>query len=121
MKNTLTNLGSILSLGCLLHCIIGPLIISFLPLIGASFLYGSNLDLCLMLAASLMSLAGLCWGFFRHGRKSPLFILAVGMAFFIISHQIYHHILFSLFTGVAFFAANLLNRKMCNNCSNCHE
>ncbi len=72
--------SSALALGCALHCLAMPLVLTFLPLASTAFRLDHGVERLLVGASALLGSASLCWGFRRHRRHGVLLLLAVALA-----------------------------------------
>ena len=62
------NSGACLSLACAVHCIVMPLLVTILPLIGLGFLAKERAELIFITCAIGLAIGSLAWGV-RHHRS----------------------------------------------------
>ena len=80
IRDRFDRAGIFLSALCMVHCVLGLVIVSFLGLGGGVLLAPSIHRVGLALAVAIGALA-LGSGFVRHGRSAPLMLGALGLAF----------------------------------------
>ncbi|HVF61754.1 MAG TPA: MerC domain-containing protein [Thermoanaerobaculia bacterium] len=114
--------SSALALGCALHCLAMPLVLTFLPLASTAFRLDHGVERLLVGASALLGSASLCWGFRRHRRHGVLLLLAVALAAIaaglLATHEPWEAALVTAGTAVL-AAGHLLNRRLCRACSTC--
>ena len=72
-------LGMLASVGCAIHCAAMPLVISFLPMLGLSFLADESFHKVMVGVCLLIAVAAFVPGWRRHRRWLPLAIASVGL------------------------------------------
>ena len=111
-----------LALGCAVHCLAMPLLLTFLPLASTAFHLDHGVERLLVGASALLGSASLCWGFRRHRRRGVLLLLAVALAAIaaglLATHQPWQAALVTAGTAVL-AAGHLLNRRLCRACAAC--
>ncbi len=80
IRDRFDRAGIFLSALCMVHCVLGLVIVSFLGLGGGVLLAPSIHRVGLALAVAIGALA-LGAGFVRHGRSAPLMLGALGISF----------------------------------------
>jgi len=77
-----------LSLACAVHCLLMPIAISVMPLLGASGVtsLGPTAENALTLLVVASALAGVVWGYRRHRDKRVVYATGVGLAAYLIGH-----------------------------------
>ncbi len=127
--------GTVISLACAVHCIVMPLLVPILPLVGLSFLLSSTIEIAFIIASICTATASLCWGYLLHKKIRALIILIAASimiisGFFILPHDHAHdhahdHSAFNIFLlvagGSALACAHLMNRHLCKTCSDCQH
>lgn len=78
-KTNLDFLGMILSFGCVIHCLLLPIIIPLLPSIGFVFGHDSYTHLILSVAISIIAVFALIPGYFKHKVQFPIVIASFGI------------------------------------------
>lgn len=83
-QKVLDKCGVILSVGCLIHCVLLPIILPLLPLLG--FVVGHDGKFHLFLSAIIVSTAvmALIPGYLKHKRALPLFFGFWGVSFILV-------------------------------------
>lgn len=118
------TVGAGMSLACAVHCMLMPIVVGVLPLIGLSFLADHDIELVFVSLSVLLALLSLCFGYRTHGNARLFTLLAVSAALIVAGFLMIdsaHHIF--LLSGGAFGIAvtHLLNRHLCKSCSSCCE
>ncbi|MGH9361887.1 MAG: MerC domain-containing protein [Thermoanaerobaculia bacterium] len=113
-----------LALGCAIHCLAMPLVLTLLPLASTAVHLDHGTERLLVGAAALLGSASLCWGFRRHRRRGVLLVLALALAVLaagmLAARQPWEAGLVT--AGTALLAAgNLLNRRLCRTCATCAD
>ena len=124
MKTTLTKqtsrLAHIGSLTCAIHCIITPILVMFLPVIGGYY-HNHWIEWGLLLGAILCGTLIVFNGFCKHKKKHASILFAIGTTFWLLNsinetfHVMSHHHLF-LYVGTA---CVLLSYKLNHTYLNC--
>ena len=78
---TKDKVGIALSVGCLIHCIIMPLILPMLPLIGLTFKHGFLFHIIIAAIIGVVAYLAFKSGFKKHGDSLPTLIGAMGVLF----------------------------------------
>jgi len=103
---------------CALHCALLPLLLALLPSLGASWLWGADIDQSFAVFAAILGLVALGLGFRQHGVLAPWLALLPGLALlFIASFSPVHshgleHLLLMLGGGALIAAAHFLNLRL---------
>lgn len=77
-----------LSLACAVHCLLMPVAISVMPLLGASGVthFGPTVEHIMTLLVVASALAGVVWGYRRHRDLRFVFATAGGLAAYLVGH-----------------------------------
>jgi len=77
-----------LSLACAVHCLVMPLAISVMPLLGASGVthLGPTAEHAMTLLVVASALAGVVWGYRRHRDVRVVYATLVGLGAYLIGH-----------------------------------
>lgn len=124
LQEGLDVVGATLSFGCAIHCMVLPLVISILPLLGLSILGDHRFEQFMFATTIAIASLSLCWGVRRHGERRILGLLLAAIAFFAIGGFEAHstrEALFVGFGGLCLATAHLVNRRLCNSCATCHD
>ena len=109
---------------CALHCILLPVLLPALPLLGLSFLADHAWEHVFLLITALLGTVALFSGFKKYHRKIyPFYLLFLGIFIYWIKHDFAENIQpFFILVGASFIvAAHLINLKLCNDCRQCNE
>ena len=79
-QRILDKCGIILSLGCVLHCVLLPIILPLLPLLGFVVGHESHFHLFLGAIIALTAVMALIPGYLKHRKKWPLLYGTIGVA-----------------------------------------
>lgn len=119
----LDKVGTWVSLGCAIHCVLVPFFITILPLLGLSFLKEGPFEVGMIIFAVTVATLSLCWGSRIHGTHKTLLFVAAALVFFIFGHEHHSsaHWYFMATGGLCLVAGHLLNRHLCRTCSDCRH
>jgi hypothetical protein len=121
----LDKTGAGLSWLCGAHCLAMPFLVSFLPLLGVTFLASKGVEYVFIGFSAAISLITLLPGYFKQHRRIRTLILFIGGTCFIIfadllfEENIAVKIIFVLFGATCITTAHFINRRLCRSCSNC--
>jgi len=117
--------GATVSWVCAVHCLAMPLMISFLPLLGISFLAPEGIEYLIIGISIVIALISLLPAYFKQHRKIRSLLLFVSGICFVIfadilfEESVYGKIVFVLMGASLITAAHFINRRLCRNCQNC--
>ncbi|MGB1201556.1 MAG: MerC domain-containing protein [Cognaticolwellia aestuarii] len=120
----LDRLGIAATSLCALHCILLPIILPALPLLGLSFLADHTWEHVVLLLTAVLGTVALFSGFKRYHKKLyPFYLLYLGVAIYWIKHDFSEEAqpLFIIAGATLIVAAHLINLKLCNSCKQCAE
>lgn len=127
IKITPDKVGASLSFACAIHCAITPLLLTFLPLWGLSFLASHELEFALI-GLSLVLAIYVLWKDYKkvHHKLLPILLAVLGFTL-IFSGHIFHsiEILFAVSGGILVTTAYFFNwriterTKACCDTDNC--
>ncbi|WP_286264298.1 MerC domain-containing protein [Thalassotalea atypica] len=109
---------------CALHCILLPILLPALPLLGLSFLADHTWEHVFLIMTALLGTVALFSGFKRyHRRLYPFYILYLGVAVYWIKHDFAEEVQpFFIIVGAALMVtAHFINLKLCNSCKQCAD
>lgn len=109
---------------CALHCILLPILLPLLPLIGLSFLADHTWEHVFLLLTAALGTIALYSGFKRyHKRLYPFYLLYLGVVCYWIKHQFSSELEPIFIVGGAglMIAAHFVNIKLCNSCKQCEN
>ncbi len=102
---------------CALHCILLPVLLPFLPLLGLSFLASHEWEHVFLLMTAVLGTVALFSGYKRyHKRLYPFFMLYLGVALYWIKHDYSEAVeaYFIIGGAILIIAAHFINIKLCN-------
>lgn len=109
---------------CALHCILLPVLLPALPLLGLSFLADHAWEHIFLLITAFLGTVALFSGFKKyHRRIYPFYLLFLGVGIYWIKHDFSEDIqpYFIVIGASLIVAAHLINLKLCNSCRQCTE
>ncbi len=104
-----------------------PFVISFLPLLGISFLAHEGIEYVIIGISIVVALLTLLPAYFKQHRKIRTLLLFVsGICFVIFADLLFEEsvtgkIIFVLIGASLVTSAHFINRRLCRNCKNCDE
>ena len=107
-----------------LHCILLPVLLPTLPLLGISFLADHVWEHVFLVITAILGGIALLSGFKRyHRRLYPFYLLAIGVAIYWQKHDFQPEVQpFIIVIGASLIAAaHWINLKLCNNCKQCTQ
>jgi len=117
--------GAAVSWLCAIHCLAMPFIISFLPLLGISFMAGEGVEYIIIGISIVIALLSLLPAYFKQHRKTRTLLLFVsGICFIIFADRLFEEnlsgkIFFILIGASLVTSAHFINRRLCRNCQSC--
>lgn len=118
----LDMVGLTISTTCAIHCLLLPMALTLLPLVGLSFLAHDTFDVFMLVTTVSLASASLCWGARVHGRRSILIFIALAVLFFGLGMSALNHSdshLYLAIGGLSLALGHLLNRRFCRSCRQC--
>lgn len=109
---------------CALHCILLPVILPALPLLGLSFLADHEWEHVFLLITAVLGSIALLSGFKRYHRKLyPFYLLLIGVGIYWIKHDFAEDLqpYFIILGASLIVGAHMINLKLCNSCKQCHD
>ena len=120
----LDRLGITATSLCVLHCILLPILLPALPLLGLSFLADHSWEHVFLIFTAMLGSVALFSGFKRYHRKMyPFYLLFVGVGIYWIKHDFSeeYEAYFIIIGASLIVAAHYINLKLCNSCRDCVE
>lgn len=120
-------LGAFASTACAVHCLLTPVVLAVLPLLGASFWAAPWLENGAVIFAMALGLTSLLHGYSHHRQFRALGLLLGGMALLAMGRWVIGHssqtleTAFVVLGGMAVAGAHLINRRLCQACEACHH
>jgi hypothetical protein len=109
---------------CALHCILLPVLLPVLPLVGLSFLADHTWEHIFLLLTAALGTVALFSGFKRYHKKLyPFYLLYIGVALYWIKHDFSESLEpYFIFGGASLIIiAHFVNIKLCNDCKQCDD
>ena len=106
---------------CALHCILLPVLLPALPLLGLSFLADHQWEHFFLIVTAILGTFALFSGFRKyHRRIYPFYLLFLGITIYWIKHDFSEALepFFIILGASLIVAAHVINLKLCNNCKN---
>ena len=111
-KLDLAGMG--LSVACAIHCLVTPVLLSTVSVLGFEFLGHEGFESGMIAAIALLAGFTFINGFRMHGKKGHFFLGVIGLAIFLLVRPFVDHSLepfATLLGGTAFVLGHFLNRK----------
>jgi len=109
---------------CALHCILLPILLPALPLLGISFLADHKWEHIFLIVTAILGSIAMLSGFKRYHKKLyPLYLLIIGVVIYWQKHD-FSEAVQPLFIGIGatlIVLAHIINIKLCNSCKQCNE
>jgi len=109
---------------CALHCILLPVLLPALPLLGLSFLADHAWEHIFLMITAVLGTVALFSGFKKyHRRIYPFYLLFLGVAIYWIKHDFPEDVqpYFIVIGASLIVAAHIINLKLCNSCKQCSK
>jgi hypothetical protein len=123
----LDRAGATASWLCAVHCLATPSVVSFLPLLGISFLANEGVEYFFIGFSIIVAALSLLPAYLnRHGKIRAILLFASGLNFVIFADILFEDdligkIIFLFIGATCITAAHLLNRRLCRSCLKCAE
>ena len=121
-KKMLDRIGITATSLCALHCILLPILLPVLPLLGLSFLADHTWEHIFLLLTAALGTIALFSGFKRYHKKLyPFYLLYLGVAIYWLKHDFSSEVepLFIIIGASLIVAAHFINIKLCHRCRAC--
>ncbi len=109
---------------CALHCILLPVILPALPLLGVSFLADHVWEHVFLVFTAILGTIAMFSGFKRYHRKLyPFYLLILGVVIYWQKHDFSEDVqpFFIIIGATLIVAAHIINIKLCNSCRQCSD
>jgi hypothetical protein len=120
----LDRLGIAATSLCALHCILLPVLLPALPLLGISFFADHVWEHVFLIVTAVLGTFALLSGYKRyHRRLYPLYLLFIGVFVYWQKHDFAPETQpFIIVLGASLIvAAHIINIKLCNSCKQCTQ
>lgn len=118
----LDRLGITATSLCALHCILLPVILPALPLLGLTFLADHFWEHVFLLITGILGSIAMLSGFKRYHKKLyPFYLLLLGVGIYWIKHDFSEQAepFFIVIGATLIVAAHIINIKLCDSCKQC--
>jgi len=109
---------------CALHCILLPILLPALPLLGFSFLADHAWEHVFLIFTAILGSIAMFSGFKHYHRKLyPFYLLILGVVIYWQKHDFSESLqpIFIIVGSLFIVAAHIINIKLCNSCKECSE
>ena len=109
---------------CALHCILLPVLLPALPLLGLSFLADHEWEHAFLIVTAVLGSIALFSGFKKyHKRIYPFYLLFLGIIIYWVKHDFAESVqpFFIVIGASLIVAAHVINLKLCNSCKQCAD
>lgn len=109
---------------CALHCILLPVILPALPLLGIGFLADHMWEHIFLVVTAILGSIAMFSGFKRYHKKLyPFYLLMLGVVVYWQKHDFSEAVqpFFIMIGATLIVAAHIINIKLCNSCKQCSE
>ncbi|MDT0605161.1 MerC domain-containing protein [Thalassotalea castellviae] len=109
---------------CALHCILLPVILPALPLLGIGFLADHTWEHIFLIVTAILGSIAMFSGFKRYHKKLyPFYLLMLGVVVYWQKHDFSEAVqpFFIMIGATLIVAAHIINIKLCNSCKQCNE
>jgi len=123
---TSDKVGIALSVGCLVHCVLMPLVLPLIPLIGLTIKHGFVFHIVMALIIAVIAYFAFNVGYLKHGNPIPRIIGSVGVIFLFTGGILeFLHIgsiafITTLLGSVSLITAHYKNHKYSCSCEHHH-
>lgn len=127
ISHYLDAIGTLASTACAVHCLLTPLVIGLLPLLGIGFLAADWFEDTAVIAAISLGVISMIHGYHHHRRFRVVGILIAGIILLVTGRWIAADISQVAETslvvagGLAVASAHWVNRRLCQTCTACHH
>lgn len=124
LDNILDRFGITATTLCALHCILLPIILPALPVLGLGFLADHLWERMYLLSTAVMGFIALYIGFQRYHKKLyPFYLLFIGAFIYWHKHDLpEEYQFFAIAAGATLIViAHIINIKLCNSCKRCEQ
>lgn len=123
-KDYIDIAGAAISWLCAVHCIVLPLFVSVLPLLGLGFLLSETSEIVFISVSVVVAMLSFIPAYFREHRKlHSIFLFFGGFGFILLARfveeGIWYRIPVLIVGAVLITAAHLINRRLCRSCNSC--
>jgi hypothetical protein len=119
------SLGATVSMACAIQCLVLPLLVGVLPLLGLGFLLGDGIETIFVAASAVLAVSSFTWGV-RHHRCYHIFVFLLSALALISAGRYWvedrYETPLVICGTLILVAGHFLNRRLCSLCGECaHE
>lgn len=115
----LDRIGATLSAICAIHCLLLPLVVGVLPMLGVATVL-EPAEVWLTIVAILIAVLSALWSYHKH-RELRIVALFFGALGLVIIGLVLENIWYHAGGMVALLGAHILSANLCKSCSHDHE
>lgn len=120
-ERTLERAATWLSLACAVHCLLVPVAMSVLPLFGATgaLAVDDHAELTLTLLVLGSALAGMVWGYRRHGNLRLVYATLSGLSAYLLGHlfhESWYGVVLAVAGALALAASSFVSARLSHQC-----
>ena len=119
------KLGIVSSTTCAIHCLVLPLVITFIPYLGLSFFANETFEIIMLVTSIILSMFSICFGYKTHKNKKITLLFSVGLSLLILGRYVHENnytpasALILFLGGIIIALSHYINKKLCNSCASC--
>ena len=123
----LDKIGFTTSFLCAVHCMFMPIIITFLPYIGFSFLASEIFEWIILITSCVLGISSICMGYKLHKNNKIAVMLSIGLILLFLGRYAHENnwgingVLLLVGGGFTVALSHYFNNKLCNSCKVCHH
>ncbi len=120
----LDGIGIGLSFICAIHCLITPLTLALLPLMGIHTHDNKSIEAIMVLLIIMVGILALMRGYLNHKKWQVFIYLTLGIVIFVFIRPVFDNTAYNLATllgGFSFMVGHLYNWNWCRACPLCRE
>ena len=127
LRSTLDVLATVAPIICLVDCIVIPIVLAVLPMVGIQKVYHGINDQLLTLLVLLICAPVLVPGYFRHRKKSVLVFMSLGFSLVFLANFAGHlfdntvHVVITIAGSCFLIKANQDNKRFSKKCGCTHH
>lgn len=127
ISHYLDAIGTLTATACAVHCLLTPLVIGLLPLLGIGFLAADWFEDIAVISAISLGVISMIHGYHHHRRFRVVGILVAGVILLATGRWIAADMSQVAETslvvagGLAVASAHWVNRRLCQTCTACHH
>jgi hypothetical protein len=119
------KLGIVSSTTCAIHCLVLPLVITFIPYLGLSFFANETFEIIMLVTSIILSMFSICFGYKTHKNKKITLLFSFGLSLLVLGRYVHENnytptsALILFLGGIIIALSHYINKKLCNSCTSC--